>query len=125
MKLNLFMCFVLKKALERFSILFTYSSYSLQICIKPCCMYLSCQLLFKTPHKIPTKIAAAADKENIGKHDRMEVFSTEKKLMFINNVQAMPVQSERGQKCIFQQSGNLNFKNFSFAVHSGYTSWRQ
>ena len=41
-------------------------------------MYLSCQLLFKTPHKIETKIAAAADKENIGKHDRMEVFSTEK-----------------------------------------------
>ena len=88
-------------------------------------MYLSCQLLFKTPHKIETKIAAAADKENIGKHDRMEVFSTEKKLMFINNVQAMPVQSERGQKCIFQQSRNLNFKNLPFAVHSGYTSWRQ
>ena len=70
--------FCFKKTLERFSILFTYSSYSLQICIKPCCMYLSCQLLFKTPHKIPTKIAAVADKENIGKHDRMEVFSTEK-----------------------------------------------
>ena len=29
------------------------------------------------------------------------------------------------RKCIFQQSGDLSFKMFSFAVHLGDTSWRQ
>ena len=112
MKLNLFMCFVLKKALERFSILFTYSSYSLQICIKPCCMYLSCQLLFKTPHKIPTKIAAAADKENIGKHDRMEVFSTEKKTHVYQQCTSYACTVRKRSEMYFPAIWKLEFQKF-------------
>ena len=55
MKLNLFMhflflfCFL--QTLESFSTLFTYSSCSLVTHIKESCMYLSGQLLFKTPSK--------------------------------------------------------------------------
>ena len=41
-----------------------------------------------------------------------------------NDVQTMLLQSEC-QKYIFQQSGELNFKNFSFDAHYGGTSRRQ
>ena len=64
MKLSPFMCFyfyfLFLKHLERFSILFTYSSYPLVLIltnhIKESCMYLSSQLFFKTPRKVPQKI---------------------------------------------------------------------
>ena len=43
--------FVFLQTLESFSTLFTYSSCSLVTHIKESCMYLSSQLLFKTPSK--------------------------------------------------------------------------
>ena len=63
-------------------------------------MYLSCQLFFKSPHKtlkIPTKIAAAANKKiyvNMTEWRYSQLIFTEKK-MFINNVQDMLLQTER------------------------------
>ena len=94
----------------------------LQTCIKASCMYLSCQLFFKTPKKnpkIPTK-TATADKKNISKHDRMEVFSTDihwKKNHVCQQCTsyASAVRKEVGN--IFLQSGDLNFIWLSFMVH--------
>ena len=67
-------------------ILLTLWCRYLQLCIKESCMYLSSQLVFKTPHKalkIPTKKAQ--------------------------------------EKCISQQSADLNFKNIFFGVYHGAT----
>ena len=57
----------------------------------------------------------------------MEVFSTDipEKIMFINNVKLCVYNQKECQKCIFQQSGDLNFKIFFFLVHLGDSSWGQ
>ena len=80
------MCFFffLEKPLKNFQL---YSPILLTLClkclstrIKESYMYFSCQHFFKTPKKnskIPTKIAATANKKNISKHGRREVFSTD------------------------------------------------
>ena len=67
-------------------------------------MDLSCKLFFETPHKTLTfqqqmlPMQTKKKKKKISKHDKMEVFSADiqrKKIMFINNVQVMLLQSER------------------------------
>ena len=64
--------------------------------------------------QIPTKIAAAADKKNISKHDRVEVFSTgiHRKKMFINNLQAILLQSERVSEMHFPVIWRPEFQKF-------------
>ena len=131
-KLNLFMYIFFVKPLKDFPvyllILLTLWLRYLQTRTKANCMYLSCQL-FRTHHKtlkFQQKLLPL-QKKNIGKPDRMQVFSTDihwKKITFINNVQAVLLQSEIVSKCIFWQSGDLNFNNFSFAAHPGVTTWR-
>ena len=78
--------------------------------------------------KIPTKIAAAADKEIISKHDRVVVFSADihtKKLCLSTIYKLCFCSKKECRKCIFWSSGDLNFKNIFFAVYPEDTSWRQ
>ena len=44
--------------------------------------------------------------------------------MFIKNIQAMLLLSEKVPEIIFQRSGELNFKNFPTCVHYGGASRR-
>ena len=100
MNFNLFMSiFFSEKPLKDFPlyspIFLTLWRRYLQTRIKASCMYLCSQLFFKTPHKtikFPKKLLLLQTKKYICKYDRMEVFSTDihwKKIVFINNVQAM------------------------------------
>ena len=56
----------------------------------------------------------------------MKFYSSKQKLLLLqtNDVQAMPLQSERVSEIIFQQYGDLKFKKFHFGAHLGNTSWR-
>ena len=83
-------------------------------------MYVSCQLFLGTPPKnlkFQHKIVAAADKKNkyIKKHNRTEVLSTDihgKKNMFINDVEAMLLQSERVSEMHFSAIWTSEFQFF-------------
>ena len=88
-------------------------------------MYLSCQLFFETPHKtlkFQQKLLPLQEK-NITKHDRMEVLSTDIQLSTMFKL--CFCSQKECWKCIFWQLGVFNFKNFSFTVYPGNTSWRQ
>ena len=95
---------------------FTY----LKTRIKESCLYLSSQLFCKTPHKtlkFQQKIAPAADKKyKLNKHNRMEVL-TGKKSCFSTMYKLCFCSQRKCRKCIFRQSGELNFEN----LHHGAT----
>ena len=94
-------------------------------------LYLPYQLFFKIPHKtlkFQYKLPPWQTKKYIGKHDRMEVFSTDihwKKSCLSTMYKLCFCSQKECRKCNFRQSEDLNFKYFSFAVHPGDTSWRQ
>ena len=98
---------------------------------KESCMYLSCQLFFKTPHKtlkFQQKLLSLQTEKNISKHDRMEVFSSNihgKKVCLSTRYMLCLCSQKECRKCISRQSADLNFKKFSFAVQPEDTSKRQ
>ena len=65
--------------------------------------------------------------KKINKHDRTEVFPTDihgKKSCSSTMYKLCFCSQKECWKCIFWQSGDLNFKNCSFSAHHGDTSRR-
>ena len=135
MNFNLFMSiFFLKNPWKIFlysPIFLTLWRRYLQTRIKASCMYLCSQLFFKTPHKtikFPKKLLLLQTKKYICKYDRMEVFSTDihwKKIVFINNVQAMLLLQSESVGMHFPTIWRPEFQKFSFPVPPADASWRQ
>ena len=76
-------------------------------------MYLSSQLFSETPHK-SLKLQEKSERKR-------EKKQREKKGCQKEGVRG---SDKECRKCIFQRPGDLDFKNFPFAVPYGVTVWR-